>query len=266
MNPPKLEELRRQWDLHALTYDLIYQASEHRRVDEEIAFIEFAVSRYAKRDVRDVLDLTAGTGLQAVALAKLGFAVTAADLSEAMLERCRKRADQAGVNLADTICRAAQETDDDQRFDACISCFGSLNHILETEGILQVFTRVHKALRSGGIFVFDLLNLLEDALSCPPEDVREGTTDDLSYRSVLRSRFDTWNSLLHYEEKTTITQPDKKQRRVTAELTYRGYSRSEILSLLALQPWSDISCYRGYTDRGESRDDRVFRMVFACCK
>ncbi|MCP4674490.1 MAG: class I SAM-dependent methyltransferase [Deltaproteobacteria bacterium] len=266
MTSNKIQNQPKQWDSHAQTYDLIYSASERRRVDEEIPFFQFVFSSHAKCEVQNVLDITAGTGLQAVDLAKLGLNVTAADLSAAMLERCRRRAAEAGVELARIVCRPAERTDEYDSFDACISCFGSLNHILEADRLQETFVRVHHALRSGGVFVFDLLNFVEDAMSCPPEDVREGKSGGIAYRSVLTSRVDTWNSLLHYNETTTINVPGQTERQVSTNLVYRGYSRSEVVALLAAQPWSDVATYRGYLDRGESNDERVFRMVFVCVK
>ncbi len=266
MTSDKTQNNPRQWDFHAETYDLIYSASERRRVDEEIPFFQFAFSSHAKREVRDVLDITAGTGLQAVDLAKSGLNVTAADLSGAMLEHCRRRAAEADVKLSRVVCRPAEETDEHDSFDACISCFGSLNHILEAQRLQKTFVRVHRALRSGGVFIFDLLNFVEDALSCPPEDVREGENGGIAYRSVLTSRVDTWNALLHYNETTTILETGHPERQVSADLVYRGYSRFEVMALLEDQHWSDVVTYRGYLDRGKSTDERVFKMVFVCVK
>ena len=85
----------------------------------------------------------------------------------------------------------AEETSEQDSFDACISCFGSLNHILDIRDLEETFSRVHGALRPGGVFVFDLLNFVEDAMSCPPEEVREGRLEGIAYRSVLTSRVDT---------------------------------------------------------------------------
>ena len=57
----------------------------------------------ATRTGGPVLELAAGTGRVAVPLAAAGHAVTAVDLDAAMLERARRRGEQAGVAVADRL-------------------------------------------------------------------------------------------------------------------------------------------------------------------
>jgi SAM-dependent methyltransferase len=41
-------------------------------------------------------------------------------------------------------------------FDAVVSIFDSLNHVLETAGLRAVFENVRRVLRPGGLFLFDM--------------------------------------------------------------------------------------------------------------
>jgi len=261
-----LSLLEEQWDRHAAVYDLIYGVSEQSRLEPELGFLDYAFEALARRPINDILDLTAGTGLQAVALARQGYSVTASDLSAAMLARCRSRAAAAGVDLADTVHRSATEIDEENSHDVCLSCFFGLSHLLGEDEMSRAFAGVRRALRPGGLFVFDLINLLEDALTSSPRSERSGVRDGVRFRSVMESRYDTWLNLLHFSEETEVVDVRGNKRRSHAEFTYRGWSRGKIVSLLDRAGFEEISTFRGYEDRGESTDDRVFKTVYACRK
>lgn len=266
MTRTHISELKEQWDRHAAVYDLIYGVSERGRLELELGFLEYAFESLARRPVEEVLDLTAGTGLQAVGLARLGYRVTASDLSAAMLKRCETRAAAAGVELAGTIHRSATEIDDENRYDACMSCFFGLSHVLGEDEMTRVFDGVMRALKPGGLFVFDSINLLEDALISSPRSERSGVRDGVRFRSVMESRYDTWQNLLHFSEETEVVDVHGNKRTVRAEFTHRGWSRAELTALLDRAGFEDVRIFRGYEDRGESTDDRVFKLVFACRK
>jgi SAM-dependent methyltransferase len=266
LTPTDLPDLEEQWDRHALVYDLVYGETEHERAEQELRFMEHAFDELARRPIRDVLDLTAGTGLQAVALARQGLRVTAADISAAMLERCRARAAAAGVTLAGLVRRSAIDTDEVERFDACVSCFFGLSHLVTEDQLGRVFAAAHRALRSGGLLVFDLINLLEDALLSAPRSERAGVRDGVRFRSVMESRYDTWSSLLHFSEQTEVANARGEKRTVRAEFTYRGWSRSEVLALLERAGFEHARAFRGYEDLGRGAEERVFKLVFACRK
>ena len=201
-----------------------------------------------------------------MALARQGYAVSAADLSGAMLARCEERAAAAGVELDALICRTATDTDEAERYDACISCFFGLSHLLDETEIERVFAAVHRALRPGGLFVFDTINLLEDSLISAPRSERSGVRDGVRFRSVMESKYDTWSSLVHFSEQTEVVDVHGKKQTTRAEFTIRGWSRHEILELLDRTGFDDVREFRGYEDRGEASEERVFKLVFACRK
>jgi SAM-dependent methyltransferase len=264
----RLAALRSEWDRHAEVYDEIYRGSEDRRLSEELAFLSWAFAELAARPVERVLDLTAGTGLQSAALAARGYRVTAADLSGEMLERCRARAARRGVELERIVRRAAHETDEPDEYDACISCFAGFSHMLDDREVRATLAAVHCALRPGGVLVFDVVNLLEDALSAPAGSVeRSGeTAAGGRFRTVLDNRYDTWRRTVSFSEETTVERTGAEPVTVRAGFTYRGFTREELLALLGELPWARVRAFRGYGDRGESGETRVYRLVFAALK
>jgi SAM-dependent methyltransferase len=124
-----------------------------------------------------VLDLCCGSGDLAVVLLANGFRVTGIDGSGRMLEYARARAPEAEFLLED-----ARTLRFEARFDAVLSTFDSLNHVLTIEELESVFRNVHAALDGGGLFVFDL-NMLEsfETLWC-------GATADVQDDAVVITR------------------------------------------------------------------------------
>jgi len=59
----------------------------------------FLGSRLRESGARRVLDAACGTGMHAIAMAKLGFEVAGADLSAGMIERARANAAASGLSV-----------------------------------------------------------------------------------------------------------------------------------------------------------------------
>jgi SAM-dependent methyltransferase len=98
-----------------------------------------------------ILDLCCGTGQMARELSGRGFAVTGLDGSSEMLKFARKNAPEAKFILDD-----ARTFKLSAKFDAVLSVFDSLNHILELEDLASVFKHTFDCLKPGGLFLFDM--------------------------------------------------------------------------------------------------------------
>jgi SAM-dependent methyltransferase len=98
-----------------------------------------------------ILDLCCGTGQLAHLLHERGYRVTGVDGSEDMLRFARENAPGCEFLLADARAFVVPA-----EYDAVFSTFDSLNHIMELPGLAECFRRVNAALKSGGLFVFDM--------------------------------------------------------------------------------------------------------------
>ena len=103
-----------------------------------------------------ILDLCCGSGDLSRILVEHGCRVTGLDGSEEMLAFARKHVPEAEFRSGD-----ARDFRLELQFDAVLSTFDSLNHILRLEELEHVFEHVYRALVPGGLFVFDLN--MEDA-------------------------------------------------------------------------------------------------------
>lgn len=98
-----------------------------------------------------ILDLCCGTGQLIQPLLAAGYRVTGLDGSEQMLAYARQNAPQATYLLED-----ARRFEPPEQFDGAFSTSASLNHIMTLADLTLVFRNVHRALRPGGSFAFDL--------------------------------------------------------------------------------------------------------------
>lgn len=98
-----------------------------------------------------VLDVCCGSGHVTSELAKRRYEITGVDSSAALLEIARRDLPNATFYVQDVRQLQLPET-----FDAALSTFDSLNHILSLGDLHDVFSGVYATLRVGGLFVFDM--------------------------------------------------------------------------------------------------------------
>jgi SAM-dependent methyltransferase len=133
-----------------------------RSVDPDYEAGEVAASHQREREVlppilgesngRSILDLTCGSGAQALALAALGWQVTGLDLTPAYLNIARACAAQSGISLRleQHDARVPLPTGLVGQFDVSLSCM-ALDNIIEEDGFTQALANLYCALKPGGL-------------------------------------------------------------------------------------------------------------------
>lgn len=117
---------------------------------EKLGFLERALLGRAPAGGR-ILDLCCGTGQMIPPLVERGFAVTGLDGSADMLRFARQNAPGTDFVQGD-----ARDFRFDDAFDGVLCTSASLNHMPGLGDLRQVFACVHRSLREGGVFVFDV--------------------------------------------------------------------------------------------------------------
>lgn len=115
--------------------------------------------RYAKGEVKDVLDLACGTGRMTVELAKRGYDMIGIDRSPEMLDAARNAAENAGEAVSSRILWLLQEMTSFELYgtvDAVLCCLDSVNHLTKTGDVARCFSLVHNYLNPDGLFLFDV--------------------------------------------------------------------------------------------------------------
>lgn len=102
-----------------------------------------------------VLDLGCGTGTMTELLAGAGYDMIGVDNSEEMLEMAAAKREASGRGIL-YLCQDMREFELYGTVRAVVSVCDSLNYILDTEDLTQVFRLVNNYLDPGGVFIFDL--------------------------------------------------------------------------------------------------------------
>lgn len=204
-----------------------------------------------------ILDLCCGTGQIAAGLVAHGYQVTGVDGSEVMLKFARHNAPAAEFIHADARAFKLPHT-----FQAVLSAFDSLNHVMELAELTKVFRNVYQVLADDGIFLFDLNleddnELLGNSLNIVGED----------HACVVRASYEPQERLKRYAV-TMFHRADADQvkrecwRRSDLTLLQRYYTDAEVLGGLAAAGFSRVRTYDARREFGFTLSDgRMFYLA-----
>ena len=130
---------------NAADYDAQYSAA----YDPEIRVLtELALEQGGR-----VLDLCCGTGIVTVPLAETGLEVVGVDISEAMLERARAKAE--GRQNLTFYLQNALTFSTSQRFSLTLMTGNAFQCFLTDKDLSVLFEKVYALLSPGGVLIFD---------------------------------------------------------------------------------------------------------------
>lgn len=201
-----------------------------------------------------ILDLCCGTGYTVARLAKKGYRVTGLDGSEQMLSFAKLNARRSRFVLAD-----ARSFNLPQSFDAAVSTFDSLNHLMTFAELEAAMTNVYRALVPGGLFLFDMnmesgfLNHWADYFSIVEKDEA----------CVLRGSYDRAERTGRYDI-AMFRREGEAWRRSDAVITEKCYSMKEIREALGHAGFKQFSVFDAERDLGLT--DHTGRKFFLARK
>jgi glycine/sarcosine N-methyltransferase len=153
------------------------------RLTHELPFLD---RLFAGRGIERVLDAACGTGHHAIALAQRGYKVIGADLSAAMVERARKNAAAAGLDIRFTVTGLGEFAALGEAFDAVLCLGNSLPHLLTAAALDKALADFVAVLRPGGLLVIQNRNFdrvwAGRERFMPPQSHRDGEGDWLFVR------------------------------------------------------------------------------------
>ena len=181
-----------------------------------------------------ILDICCGTGYLAGLLSERGYHVTGLDVSEPMIEYARKNVPAAEFQVADATRFQQPAT-----FDAAVSTFDSLNHILTVAGVETAFHQTASALRRGAPFAFDML--LEEAYQTHWGEAYALVRDD-HVLTITDAAYHFRTRMAH----CTITMfrlLEGAWQRSDARIEERCYTPDEIETALRHAGFGELACY-----------------------
>ena len=165
----------------------------YRDWDAELEREGLHLRRYFREHgVRTVLDASCGPGTQSVALARLGFDVTAADPSAGLLARARQLSAEQGVG--DRISFVQSDFRNllhnvSGPFDAVMTKGNAIPHLLRDDEIEEAMLTFCELLRPGGLLLIGMMDfepLLEDRPRLLPGQIHDGPEEQVI-------TFDVWD-------------------------------------------------------------------------
>jgi SAM-dependent methyltransferase len=131
-------------------YEIAFDMNRKQEVD----FLVHCFRRFARRPIRSVIDIACGTGPHLIRLGRRGYRMVGLDLSPENISFLRERTEEEGLEVA-------LHVGDMTRFrllrpvDAAICMQDSQGHLLTNEAIVAHLRSVARAVRKGGLYVFD---------------------------------------------------------------------------------------------------------------
>lgn len=201
-----------------------------------------------------ILDLATGTGSIALELACRAYEVTGVDSSPGMIEVARDKARSRELPvrfLRQDMRRLRLEP---ASFDLVTCIYDSLNYLTEPRDLARAFRGVSRALRAGGLFIFDLNTAFafaeelfaQENMSEGPVRYRWFSSYDAQAR-ICRVDMEFW------------TDDGKHFREVHFQ---RAYTHDEIEHLLEQASLKLLDCYEAYTMLPSGKQsDRIFYVA-----
>ena len=204
-----------------------------------VAYIE-KIIQMSRVSEKTILDLACGTGVCLELWASNGYEVVGIDKSLAMLEVCREKMAQHDNTL---LINGDMRDFKLARQVPVITClYDSLNYLLAEAELLRCFRRVHDALRSDGVFIFDMNTI---------HSLRDEWGNN-SFQRRDEGLFSLWTNTYNPVENISSLNISLQVRRNGQEITLnefhqeRGYELSVIGELLK-DAGFDFSLYRHLT-------------------
>jgi len=129
----------------------------HRNQEEAERLVELIAKSLKLKINSSVLDMACGAGRHAITFAKLGFKVTAVDISQLLISEAKKSAEQEDVEL-DFVLSDILEFETNKKFDLVVNLFTSIGYFDNDEDNYAVIKKAYDLLNDGGYFVLDYFN------------------------------------------------------------------------------------------------------------
>jgi SAM-dependent methyltransferase len=188
-----------------------------------------------------IVDLACGPGRHGRELARRGFAVTGADLSQPFLAMARAASGPAGPPLPRLLCTDLRRPGlAPQSFDTALLLGNSFGYFSDEEN-RAILEQIRQILRPGGLLCMEVTNL--EAYLDRLEPYQEELVHGRRYPELRCQWWKRWDP-----ETRRVHTLERHSRAATGEVIYEGpydvrlYGRSELRGLLREAGFPDSAC------------------------
>jgi SAM-dependent methyltransferase len=230
----------------------------HAEIDKLVDFLQLTVNQPQPK----ILDLGCGTGCHAILLSKLGYDVTAIDLSPHMIRMAQRK----NTNVSFKACDIGGLWESD--FNFAYSLFNVINCLESIESLAILSKHVFDRLAKGATFLVESWNPIA-VVAVPPEIVERvyEYEDERIVRTVvpvadfLRQRLD----LTYYIDVFHAGERNEKLKSFVVVHHLLLFTPLEIEYCLRQAGFSDLKMFTALPDlRPATCSDRM--LAFACVK
>lgn len=226
--------------------------------NEKNKVIEGLLKKY---HAKTVLDMTCGTGSQVLYLAERGYDVIGSDFSPKLLAKARDKAKKQhlDIELIEGDMRALQVG----QFDSVITIDNAIGHLVKKD--FELATRnICENLKSGGVYIFDILNLdamTNEVIKADNEKMTDEKVmnDGTVIHNTRHTTVDRENGYFISEDKFII-QMQNETREFENKCILQIYTMKELQSILLRNGFKIIEQYKAdaYTFK---KDDTGFSII-----
>ena len=234
----------------AFSYDSLTQDIPY---EEMLAYMEALLRRHKIRP-QSVLDLACGTGSMSVLLARRGYQVLAADMSEDMLAMAWEKAAELDEPPF-FICQRMENLRLPYQVDWVACCLDSINYVTEPELCREAIRRVYNCLAPGGVFIFDI----NSAEKLKGLDGQVFLDENEETYCVWRAEFDQKENICYYGMDIFQKESRELWSRSFEEHREYAYSVEELTAFLQDAGFSEVEVYgdRSFEAPGEG-EQRIY--------
>ena len=233
----------------ALTWDIPYEAI--------LDFWEAVLKKTGKAP-ETVLDLACGTGSLSVLLAKKGYRVLGADISEEMLTAAsEKAAELEGPPFF--ICQSMQELRLPYKVDWIVCCLDGINYLDDPKDCRETFKRCYESLNKGGMLTFDI----NSAFKLKGLDGQVWLDENEDTYCVWRTEFDEEENICYYGV-DLFTRDGEAWLRDFEEHRQYAYTAEQLTAYLQEAGFGDIRLYADLSMDAPKEDSQ--RIFISCVK
>lgn len=227
------------YDLFAAHYHLLWEDWEASLTRQATA-IATILGRECASAGATVLDCACGIGTQTLGLAKLGYSVTGADVSEGAVQRARSEAAmrKLGIPFHVADMRALNKVPV-AGFQAVICMDNALPHLLSEADLALAVVQIRTKLRAGGTFVASIRDY-DEILPRRPLVVGPFFFSDEGKRRIVFQVWD-WQDERRYNFHMYLTRETSAGwTTVHGTSSYRAVLREELTRLLEMHAFTNV--------------------------
>lgn len=218
------------------------------------------ISRHLPGDTLRILDLGCGPGLYAEELAGKGHLVTGLDISAGSIAHARESAQKNGLDIT-YLHKSYLELDTEDEYDLVILIFTDFG-VLTPSDRTELLTRIHRSLKPGGKFIFDILN---DGYTSGVTPSRQWEVCDKGF--WRKEPYLTLSETFHFKtEKVVLDQHvviDENGKMETYRFWMHTFSHEELNTMITKQGFTSVTCFDGVLPDSELYDSNCVTFCIA---